>query len=283
MQLANMHDQYVRYLRLERAASFRTTQEYDGAISLLLAYLAQCRLEPTLVAFTPPVLKRYVQWGATVRRWSPATIRARLSHLSGFGKWLVRSGYVATNPVDALDRPRCSPPLPTRCARDQVRAMLGQQWLRPRERVFLALLYFCGLRRSEAQGLLREQVDLPQRLIRVRGKGNKEREAEIPSDCAALLEAYLSSADAPTQLTARLIPLSKSQVYGLFRRLRAAVAMAKLTPHALRHSFATHLLENGVDIRVVGDMLGHASIATTQRYTGVSRQLRRRAAQTLTV
>ncbi len=161
--------------------------------------------------------------------------------------------------------------------------MLGQQWLRPREPVFLALLYFCGLRRSEAQGVTLAQVDVPQRLNRLRGKGNKEREAEIPPDCAVLLEAYHSCPNGPTQPTARLAPLSKSQVYAFFRKLRAAVAMASFTPHAPRHSFATHLLENGVDIRVVGEMLGHASIATTQRYTGVSKQLRRRAAQTLRV
>ncbi len=194
----------------------------------------------------------------------------------------MKQGLLPGNPVDRIDRPKFFPPLPTRCAPEQVRAILGQPWLSQRERLFLALLYFCGLRRSEAQGLLLERVDLPQRLIRVRGKGNKEREAEIPPDCAAILEAYLTSADAPTQLTARLVPVSKSQVYGLYRRLRAAVGIAALKPHALRHSFATHLLENGVDIRVVGDMLGHASFATTQRYTGVSRQLRRRAAQTLT-
>ncbi len=219
----------------------------------------------------------------TERQRSPSTIRARLSHLSGFGKWLVRSRHLATNPVDALDRPRFSPPLPTRCAREQVRAMLGQQWLRPTERVFLALLYFCGLRRSEAQGVMLAQVDVPQRLIRLRGTGNKEREAEIPPTCAVLLEAYLSCANAPTQPTARLVPLSKSQAYAFFRKLRAAVAMASFTPHAPRHSFATHLLEKGVDIRVVGEMPGHASIATTQRYTGVSRPLHRLAAQTLRV
>jgi site-specific recombinase XerD len=250
-------------------------------MSVLLAYLGARRIEPVLDNFNPPLLQAYVQWGATERRWSPSTTRARLSHLSGFGKWLVRGGLLSSNPLDRLDRPKSSPPVPTRCAREQVRDILGQPWLSRRERLFLGLLYFCGLRRSEAQGLTREQLDLPQRLLRVRGKGNKEREAEITPDLVPILEDYLTSGEASPEPTARLVPLSKHQVYALFGKLRKAVGVKALKPHALRHSFATHLLENGVDIRVVGEMLGHASIATTQRYTGVSRTLKQRAAQTL--
>jgi site-specific recombinase XerD len=283
MELQTMHDDFCRYLRTVRGAALRTTGEYDTAFSLFLAYLGQRKLPVTLESFTAKAIQEYVEWAVGTRHWKPATVRARLSHLGSFGQWLVRQGTLPGNPVDRIDRPKCFPPVPIRCAREQVRAILGQPWLSKTERLFLALLYFCGLRRSEAQGLLLGQIDLPQRLIHVRGKGNKEREAEMTPDLVPILEDYLTSEDAPTQLMARVVPLSKGQVYALFAGLRQAVGVTKLKPHALRHSFATHLLENGVDIRVVGEMLGHASIATTQRYTGVSRTLRRRAAQTLRV
>jgi site-specific recombinase XerD len=129
MDLHAMHDDFCRYLRIMRGAAVRTTGEYDTAFSLFVTYLGQRNLPLALDSFTEGVVQGYVEWAAATRHWKPATVRARLAHLGSFGRWLVKRGMLHGNPVDRIDRPAFCQSVPTRCAREQVRDILGQPWL----------------------------------------------------------------------------------------------------------------------------------------------------------
>ena len=222
---------------------------------------------------------------------APATISRRVSAVRAFYAHQFLLGVRTDNPAAELESPRRRPKLPrTLSPRETERLIEAAAGTSPRalrDSALVELLYGGGLRVSEAVGLERAAVDLDERLVRCVGKGNKERIVPIGRSAAEALRRYLSRGRpyldrrlrAELFLNARGGPLTRAGAFLIIRRLaeKAGLEPERVHPHLLRHSFATHLLEGGADLRSVQEMLGHADLATTQIYTHVSDRRRREA------
>jgi integrase/recombinase XerD len=222
---------------------------------------------------------------------APATISRRVSAARAFYAHEVLLGIRTDNPAAELESPRRRPKLPrTLSPRETERLIEAAAGPTPRalrDSALVELLYGGGLRVSEAVGLERAAVDLDERLVRCVGKGNKERIVPIGRSAAEALRRYLSRGRPYLDrrlrpelfLNARGGPLTRAGAFLIIRRLaeKAGLEPERVHPHLLRHSFATHLLEGGADLRSVQEMLGHADLATTQIYTHVSDRRRREA------
>jgi integrase/recombinase XerD len=222
---------------------------------------------------------------------APSTISRRISAVRAFYVHQVLLGARADNPAAELDSPRRRPKLPrTLSPRETellIQAATGTTPRAMRDAALVELLYGGGLRVSEAVGLERAAVDLDERLVRCIGKGNKERIVPIGRAAAEAVRRYLAHGRPYLDrrlrpelfLNARGGPLTRAGAFLIVRRLaeKAGLDPERVHPHLLRHSFATHLLEGGADLRSVQEMLGHADLATTQIYTHVSDRRRREA------
>jgi integrase/recombinase XerC len=218
-------------------------------------------------------------------RLSNRSLARHLSTLRSFFRWACREEHVEKNPAHGLPSPRLPRTLPRAMTLPDTERLLGAEeegFIPERERALFELLYATGLRVSEAAGLDVEDVELSSRLVRVTGKGSRERIVPFGETAGDALREYLPSraalrrraeandpsAGEPLFVNARggrLTPRSMARL--LKRRLRAAGLPAEISPHALRHTFATHLLEAGADLRAIQELLGHASLSTTQKYT----------------
>ncbi len=213
------------------------------------------------------------------------SLARHLSTLRSFFRWACREGHLEKNPARGLPSPRVPKTLPRAMTLPDTERLLSadedETFVPERERALFELLYATGLRVSEVAGLDLEDVDFAARLVRVTGKGNRERIVPFGDAAAEALREYLPSRDAlrhggsagrpraePLFVNARggrLTPRSMARL--LKRRLRAAGLPEEISPHALRHTFATHLLQAGADLRAIQELLGHASLSTTQKYT----------------
>jgi integrase/recombinase XerD len=217
---------------------------------------------------------------------SAATIRREISAVRTYFGFLVGEGRVAADPSDRLDSPRRGRVLPDTLSVRDVEALLAapniDQPLAWRDRALLELAYGAGLRVSELCGLLTTDLLLTENLVRVFGKGGKERLVPIGRSVIGAVSVYLHQlrpeldrgrTQGRLLLNGRGQPLSRVGAWGIVKRAAARADIRKrVTPHTLRHSFATHLLEGGADLRAVQEMLGHADLSTTQIYTHVDRE-----------
>jgi integrase/recombinase XerD len=222
---------------------------------------------------------------------TPATLARRLAALRSFFKHLMLVGARSDNPAAGIPSPRRTRTLPrTLSAREAERLIEAAAGTTPRsfrDAALVELLYGAGLRVSEAVGLERASVDLEERLVRCLGKGGKERVVPIGRRAAVALRRYLSRGRPFLDrrhrpelfLNSRGGPLTRAGAFLILRKLaeRAGLEPERVHPHLLRHSFATHLLEGGADLRSVQEMLGHADLATTELYTHVTDKRRREA------
>jgi integrase/recombinase XerD len=220
---------------------------------------------------------------------APSTVARRIAAVRTFFRHLVLLGQRADNPAAELDLPRRLRRLPRTLSPGEAERLIdaaaGTTPRALRDAALVELLYGAGLRVSEAVGLVRNSVDLDQRLVRCIGKGDKERIVPIGRQAAEALRRYvargrphLNTRHRPELfLNARGGPLTRAGAFLIVRRLaeKAGLDPARVHPHLLRHSFATHLLEGGADLRSVQEMLGHADLATTELYTHVSDRRRR--------
>jgi integrase/recombinase XerD len=212
---------------------------------------------------------------------SPATINRKTACLRSFYRHLRREELIESDPTGALSPPTKSRKLPRVLTYSEVKRLLesvdGAEPIGLRDRALLEVMYGCGLRASEMVGLDVNEVDLRRGFVRPHGKGNKERIVPLGRAAAAAVTRYLRTGR-PELIGARPQsrlfvnfrggPLTRQGLYKIIRRRAEEVGLeGKMSPHTLRHSFATHLLEGGADLRVVQELLGHASISTTQLYT----------------
>jgi site-specific recombinase XerD len=213
-----------------------------------------------------------VAWGLSLKGMKPLTIRRKYGCLSSFFSFLQDMGSCHGNPARNLPLPKVSKNLPVVLSTEQVQALLAAAQ-DPGHRLLVLLLLSTGLRRSEAAAITLDQVDLEHRQLRVRGKGNKERMVPLTASVVEAIEQHLASRE-PTSCNHLFISsvtgesLTGGGVYKVIRPLlkRAGLDGQGITPHKLRHTFATHLVRNGVDVKTVQELLGHSDLGTTAKY-----------------
>lgn len=216
----------------------------------------------------------------------PRSTARLLSSLRRFYRHLVREGRISEDPSVRIDAPRIGRPLPDSLSEQEVENLLHApdtaEPLGLRDRAMLELLYACGLRVSELVGLLPEQVNLVQGVVRLTGKGNKERLVPLGEDASDWLQRYLDDGRTPLcqgRMVRELFVsrqgrgMTRQTFWHRLRQYAQQTGIRKhLSPHTLRHAFATHLLNHGADLRVVQMLLGHSDLSTTQIYTHVARE-----------
>ncbi len=276
-------DAFLQHLDVERNLSPRTLDAYGRDLQQFLCFLQQEQLASgaaqSLTRIDVRILRRYL--ARLHQKNSRTSIGRKLSALRTFFRYLVRQGVLETSPADVLATPRQEKYLPKTLSVDEVTRLLDDPRQKQnahllRDQAIFELIYSSGLRVGELTALNVGSLDLAQQLVRVLGKGNKERLVPIGSTALSALQDYLDSRGRPAVdealfLNARNGRLTPRSVQRLMKKhLLQANLRTDASPHALRHSFATHLLDGGADLRAIQELLGHASLSTTQKYTQVS-------------
>jgi len=283
---------WLDYLTLERRASPRTVRAYGDNVIAYLNFLERHRGETVSLAAMGEVTAADLRGYLAFRRQggesgedalAPRSISQALSSIRAFHRYLDQRHHVANAAVDLVRGPRLKVGLPRPVSEDQARDLIIEAaddterdpWETARDEAVLTLLWGCGLRISEALSLNFGHAPLGQAL-RITGKGGKTRIVPVLDAVRAAVDVYLDelpfvlTADEPLFRAKRGGPLSPRHVQGLVQTLRGRLGLSdRVTPHAFRHAFATHLLGAGADLRAIQDLLGHASLSTTQRYTQV--------------
>lgn len=281
-ELARVLGEYERTLTLERSVSRHTVKAYLSDVHSLLDHLARMSGR-TVAELDLGVLRSWLAKSRTMGA-SRSTIARRAASARSFTAWATAKGHIETDPGPRLASPSARRALPEVLSQDQAAGLVdsvdGDQPVALRDRAMLELLYAGGIRVSELVGLDLDSYDAARVLLRVLGKGNKERSVPIGAPARAALDRYLrdgrpslvsSRTPAALFLGVRGGRIDQREVRRIVHRAASAVDGAPdIGPHGLRHSAATHLLEGGADLRSVQELLGHASLATTQIYTHVS-------------
>ena len=281
-------DAWIAYLAHERRASPLTLEAYREDLSAFFAFL-------TVHVGAPPTCASLAEVGAAdvraymahrrsgERSLSPRSLSRRLSAIRSFYRFADRRLGVVNTGVALVRGPRLKPTVPRPVTEDQARGLITEAqddpdrepWESARDAALLTLLYGCGLRISEALSLTRADAPAPDAL-RITGKGGKTRLTPVLPAVRSALDAYVAELPfglAPADALFRAKrggPLGARYVQALMAKLRGRLGLPdSATPHALRHSFATHILAGGGDLRAIQELLGHASLSTTQRYTAV--------------
>lgn len=277
---------FLAYLELERGLSRNTLEAYTSDLHQYGEFLARRGLDPLAVA--PTDLAAFVSELAEGRGErppvAPATLQRKIACLRSFYRHLRRDQILDHDPTAELHAPRSRARLPEVLSRDEVARLLAQpRGSSPaalRDRALLETMYACGLRASEAVALRLSELELEAGFVRTRGKGSKERIVPIGREAIASLRAYLERGrprlvglrdEIRVFVNLRGGALSRQGLYKIVQRhARTAGLAGRMSPHTLRHTFATHLLAGGCDLRSLQEMLGHADIGTTQIYTHLS-------------
>ncbi|MGB9662707.1 MAG: site-specific tyrosine recombinase XerD [Moorellaceae bacterium] len=277
-------DDFLYYLAVERGLAENTLASYHSDLEQYFAYLAQAKVKSIKDTSRGLIVAYLVQLQSQGR--SPATICQHLAALRAFYQFLVREGVLDSDPTAAMESPRQAKKLPRVLTVEEIDLLLKQpQPNTPaglRDKAMLELLYASGLRVSELVALNVDQVNLQEGYVRCLGKGSRERVVPIGAVASFYVKVYLEQGRARL-LKDRRDPalfvnqngkrLSRQGCWKIIKAYaRAAGLPHHITPHTLRHSFATHLLENGADLRSVQELLGHADISTTQIYTHLTQK-----------
>jgi integrase/recombinase XerD len=277
-------DRYLNYLVVEKGLSSKTLEAYGSDIARFLSYLKNKGIHEITKTDTPMILQHLINL-----RNEGLSARSRARHLvtlRGFYKFLVQEKVLKNDPARTVDLPKSTHKLPDVLSIQEVNRLLSTPELkRPtgvRDAAMLELLYASGLRVSELINLKLLDVNLDAGFVRALGKGSKERVIPMGLPAKEKIDNYIKTARShilknrvsPYLFVARAgRPMTRQGFWKLLKRYAQQTGLVKrITPHSIRHSFATHLLEGGADLRAVQLMLGHADISTTQIYTHVARE-----------
>ena len=265
---------YNRYLRIERAMSQNTVASYCSDVERFMDSY-QGRIENA----DSEDIEQYIGSRKDLTARSQARV---ISSLRSFYDWLVQEGVITDNPCDNVDAPKIGRNIPDVLSEEEVSRLMDvvdtSTWFGLRDRAILEVMYGCGLRVSEAVNLKISGLFLDEGFIRIIGKGNKERLIPIGDMAIEALLMYLEARILPADRASEDIvflnrygrPLSRISMFKTIRSLAQLAGIRReISPHIFRHSFATHLIEHGADLRVVQEMLGHEDISTTEIYTHV--------------
>lgn len=277
-------DEYLAHLRIEKGSSPLTVEAYAADLADYVSFLEEAGIakveridRDTIVAYETDL---------TARGYAVTSIDRHVSVLKGFHKFCLREGFSDDNPTSTVQLPKPPDRLPDVLTIEQVNALLdsmdGSTPLALRDRALMEVLYGCGLRVSECRGLNLLDCAFGEGYLRVTGKGNKERISPISGTALDALREYLEQGRPqlvkpyaqPTSavfLNARGGRLTRQSIHKVVAKAGLAIGVKNLHPHTLRHSYATHLLAGGADLRVIQEILGHSDISTTQIYTHVNR------------
>jgi integrase/recombinase XerC len=275
---------FIAFLRTEQRASPETLRNYASDLRQLTRFLVSRRLASSPVdpaSLSADTVRAYLQW-LDHRGGKPASLARKLAAIKSFYRYLTRRGLLDCNPVDAMRTPKQPKSLPRVLTKDDANALMsfpaGQTVGSLRDRALLETLYSTGARVSELVALDIGDVRESEGLVRLRGKGRKERIVPIGDVALEAIRRYRISL--PRDVSRVPLPalfcnhrggrLTSRSVARIVARYSSRLAGGAVSPHTLRHSFATHLLDEGADLRSIQEMLGHASLSTTQRYTHVA-------------
>lgn len=267
-------ERFLSFLSYERGYSSNTLLSYKIDLKELSNFLN--KRGKSLVKASKDDLSQFINI-LSERGFTNNTIIRKLASIRTFYKYLLSEEIIEEDVVSFLDTPKKEKKIPKVLFEDQIKKLLDQPLLQEeryaRERSILELLYSCGLRVSEIVNLTINDINLEDGFLRIKGKGNKERIVPLGSKAISALSEYLKQRrhikEKKLFLNSRNKGLSRQSVWLIVKQFANNVGL-DISPHTLRHSFATHLLDNGADLRVVQELLGHSSISTTQIYTHVS-------------
>ena len=284
--------EFATHLRLERGQSPRTSEEYARDIELFGQFLEPGHLKHApfvkLSSTTISDVRRFVMELMGPRKYTATSVRRKIAALRSYFALQKREGRRADNPAQDVPPPKAPKRLPHVMSEGEVGKLLRtrvagkSEFAQRRDLAMMELLYASGIRRAELVGLNVSDVDVERRLMRVIGKGNKQRTVFINQASADAITKYLAvrprTPDEALFISKRKTRMSHRQAWVIFRQFADLAGLRQhVTPHVMRHSFATHLLENGADLMTIKELLGHESLSTTQIYTNVSLEHMRRS------
>ncbi|MCX6619926.1 MAG: tyrosine recombinase XerC [Acidobacteria bacterium] len=276
--------EFIGELRRENSSP-HTVRNYESDLEQFLTYFSPPGAEPPAPSAIDPIAIREWMGSLFDARLTAASVRRKLAALRSFFKYLVRMAVIENSPARLVRTPRMPKTLPRvpseAKANELLNGVAADKLEKPsveRDVAIFEMLYGCGLRVSELTGLNLDDFDWAERWVRVRGKGRKERQIPFGGKAAAALERYLTNRKPAPGETALFLNrghrrLTTRSIHSIVKfYARVLTGDDSIHPHTLRHAFATHLLANGADLRSIQELLGHASLSTTQRYTQVSLQ-----------
>ena len=293
MNWQNAIKEYQMYLKIERGLSKNTIDSYTKDLEKLCLFLKENNMSISPIAIDTDIVKQFIY--EVAKKLNPRSQARIISGLRSFFDYLVFEEYRNTNPTDLLETPKIGTKLPDTLSQNEIDALINAIDLShpqgERNRTIFETIYSCGLRVSEAITLKNSDLFFEEGFIRVLGKGNKERYVPIHENAQRYITMYqkaIRSHILPQKsfedtlfLNRRGKGLSRQMIFMILKDLALKIDLKKkISPHTLRHSFATHLLQNGADLRAIQQMLGHESITTTEVYVHVDKSYLKQVVET---
>jgi len=268
--------EYLEYLEIEKGLSLNTIEAYRRDLGIFLEFISEC---DDFNSVTRMHINSYIMFFHD-KNYATTSVLRKIASLKGFFKWLFANEFCTANPTLTIELPKLPKRLPKVLTVKEVEAVLNSN-LTLLEKVIIELLYSCGLRVSELAELSLNCINLNSKYILCKGKGEKERMVPIGILAKNVLENYMEHRKSIVQkfnlntsillLKSNGHPVTRQKIYSLIRQ-KGLMINKSISPHTLRHSFATHMLENGADLRIVQELLGHSDVSTTQLYTHISKK-----------